>query len=402
MQSPDSKKWTTDVFGLDTSPVPVSGCTSPAYFEQEVEKIFRRCWINVGRVHEVEKPGDYFVFNFDALKSSIIVVHDAEGAVRAFHNVCSHRCNKVTWESRGSCRRFACEFHGWTYSLDGRLQYVPDEAEFFNFSKAENGLTPVAVEIWEGFIFINVDPNPSQTLKEFMGDIYDGIEGYPFDKFTNCYAWQMEIGCNWKILRDAFSELYHVPFIHKVSAADNFQAATQAVPHALGFNLFPHGGLYSIFGTPAGAPCPVGDLANKYGSTTRKTGERLEKSPKIMNPQKSDDWAGDLLQLFPNFMIALFPGFYLWHGFRPVSPDRCTYVFRAYYTQPTNAAQRFSQEYAATQLRDSILEDSQTLEQTQSVLSSGGKTHFHLSDQELLIRFNHKLTQDFAGPYPAA
>jgi phenylpropionate dioxygenase-like ring-hydroxylating dioxygenase large terminal subunit len=399
-QAANGRSWTVDVFGLSAAPVSVGGCTSPEYFEREIEHIFRRCWINVGREHEVPRPGSYLVLELEAEKTSIILLRGDDGHLRAFHNVCSHRCNRVLWADRGSCRALGCQFHGWTYDLDGKLIHVPDETQFFDFNRADHGLAPVAVETWQGFIFINLDARPSQDLRDYLGEIHDGLDGYPFDRLTRCYAWQLEIACNWKILKDAFSELYHVPFIHNVSAGNNFME-DNALPRALSFRLFPRGGQFSIMGNPEGSASFVGAIANKYGTTIRKRGEKLEQLPKLLNPAASDRWAGDIVQVFPSFQITLFPGFYLMLGFQPIAWNRCRWRFRVYYPEPARPSQRFSQEYAAAQLRDSILEDIRTLEFTQSVLSSRAKTHFNFSDQEVLVRANHLLTQKLAGPYPA-
>jgi hypothetical protein len=40
--------------GLRNGEVPVSDYVSPAYFERERERIFRRVWLMVGRVEEVQ------------------------------------------------------------------------------------------------------------------------------------------------------------------------------------------------------------------------------------------------------------------------------------------------------------------------------------------------------------
>jgi phenylpropionate dioxygenase-like ring-hydroxylating dioxygenase large terminal subunit len=397
----DNGSWTIDEFNLDPSPIPVGGCISPAYFEQEIERIFKRCWINIGREHEVPKPGDFIVHDLDAEKTSIVVVRGEDGVLRGFHNVCSHRCNRVAWDKRGSCKSLYCEFHGWTYDLSGNLTFVPDESQFFNFRKSDHGLTPISVTAWQGFIFINLNPDPEEDLESYLGEIHDGLDGYPFDTLTRCYAWRIDLDCNWKILKDAFSELYHIPFIHNVSAGNNFQE-DDSLPRALAIKLYRRGGQLSIMGNPEGTASYVGGIANKYGSTVRKRGEKLDRTPSLLNPTGSEVWAADIVQVFPSFHITLFPNFYFMLTFQPVAWNRCRWSFRIYYAEATKPSERFSQEYSAAQIRDSVLEDVRTLEYTQSVLASGAKTHFNLSDQEVLVRANHVLNQRLAGSYPLA
>ena len=84
--------------------------------------------------------------------------------MRGFHNICRHRGNKLVWndfpneETSGTCRQFTCKYHGWRYDLDGSLTFVQQESEFFDLDKADFGLVPVQAEVWEGFIFVNLDP----------------------------------------------------------------------------------------------------------------------------------------------------------------------------------------------------------------------------------------------------
>ena len=50
-----------------------------------------------------------------------------------------------------------CKYHGWRYGLDGKLNFVLQEEEYFDFDKDDFGLIPVQCESWEGFIFMNLD-----------------------------------------------------------------------------------------------------------------------------------------------------------------------------------------------------------------------------------------------------
>src|SRR3546814_15874856 len=101
----------------------------------------------------------------DVCSSDLIVVKDGKGVVRAFHNICRHRGNKLVWqdypreEVAGSCRQFTCKYHGWRYDLEGALTFVQQQAEFFDLDMEEFGLVALRCEIWAGFIFVNCDPD---------------------------------------------------------------------------------------------------------------------------------------------------------------------------------------------------------------------------------------------------
>ena len=103
-------------------------------------------------------------------RTSVVLVRDGSD-IRAFHNVCRHRGNKLVWndypgeEASGICRQFVCKYHGWRYGLDGQLTFVQQEGEFFDLQKPDSGLVPVHCDIWEGFIFVNLADGPVQPLR---------------------------------------------------------------------------------------------------------------------------------------------------------------------------------------------------------------------------------------------
>ena len=159
------RRWAKAYPQLGTGPVPAEPCISPEYFACERERVFRRVWVNVGRVDEIPKPGDYVVRDLAVCNASILVMRGDDGVVRGFHNVCSHRGNQLVGDERGSCRGvLTCNFHSWAYDSQGQLRWVPDEENFFDLQKSEHGLTPVATDLWEGFIFINLDAHPRESL----------------------------------------------------------------------------------------------------------------------------------------------------------------------------------------------------------------------------------------------
>ena len=123
---PAEGSWTEHYPELGTGPVSYEDSISPEHYELEREAIFRRTWLNVGRVEQLPRNGSYFTKELDAAGTSVVVVRGTDGEVRAFHNICRHRGNKLVWndypgeETSGTCRQFTCKYHGWRYALDGR------------------------------------------------------------------------------------------------------------------------------------------------------------------------------------------------------------------------------------------------------------------------------------------
>src|SRR3970282_2107128 len=107
--APNSERWATRYPELGTEPLPVEPNISPEYFERERERIFKRCWLNVGRIDEIPKTGNYFIKEIETLRASVVVVRGKDGAIRGFYNVCRHRGNKLALEN-GHARSFVCGF----------------------------------------------------------------------------------------------------------------------------------------------------------------------------------------------------------------------------------------------------------------------------------------------------
>ena len=395
----NGKIWHTDYPELGTGPIPIEPCVSPAYFAQEREKIFKRFWLNVGRLEQIPQPGNYFVKDLPVCQTSVLVVRGLDGRVRAFHNMCSHRGNKLVWDRGGRCQALTCKFHGWSYGLDGGLRFVPDEDNFFGLEKTQLGLSPIASESWEGFVFVNLSPQPPESLSQQLGELGAGLTGYPFDKLSTCFAWTTEIKANWKVIKDAFHEAYHVPFIHRRSLPDSFTSRDNPYAHAFAFQLYERNHRMSVFGNPEHKPSAVELLAHRFGSSIVNRDWDMDRLPPGVNPTRSRFWAFDANMLFPNFDVFVFDGTYLTHQFWPLAADRTLWEVRTYFPQADNAAQRFSQEYSKVLLRDALLEDASTLEATQSMLASGAKTHFVLQDQELLVRHAHTVIEEIVGFY---
>ncbi len=394
-------KWHNQYPHLGTGPVPADVFVSEEQFALERERIFKKVWLNVGRVERLPNPGDYFVKDLAVCNTSVIVVRGKDGKVNAFHNICSHRGNKIAWDTGGTCQNFTCKFHGWSYGLDGKLKFVPDEASFFDLKKETLGMTPVAVDVWEGFIFINVDPHPQETLQEYLGDLAAELAGYPFGELSaTSTSWSTEVHANWKVVKDAFQEVYHVASLHKRSIPDSFTSTENPYAHALDVKLFPRHGRASLFGNPAYKPSPVATLAARYGALVVRSDFSMDGLPAGVNPLRSEAWSLDLNVIFPAFFVDVSQGSYFTHQFIPTAVDRTLWTSTQYFPKATTPGQRFSQEYGNVIFRDIILEDGRTFEETQSVLRSGAKNEFYLHDEEILVRHSHHVIDQMINGQP--
>ncbi len=238
---PAEGSWTQHYPQLGTEPVSYEDSISPEFYEAERQAVFKRAWLNVGRVEQLPRKGSYFTKELKVANTSIIVVRNNVGEVKAYHNICRHRGNKLVWndmpleETSGFCKQFTCKYHAWRYDLDGNLTFVQQEGEFFDLDKSRYGLVPVQCDVWEGFIFVNFAPEPEQSLRDFLGPMILGLEGYPFGQMTSRFYYRSEVKANWKLYMDAFQEFYHAPILHANQSPSTFsKAAAEAgfeAPH---------------------------------------------------------------------------------------------------------------------------------------------------------------------------
>jgi choline monooxygenase len=198
---------------LEAETLPVWCYTSPEFFSRELEMIFKRTWAFVGREDELANPGDYLAM--EMFGEPLIVLRDKQGALRAFANTCRHR-GTVLLQGKGNCRAIRCPYHSWTYALTGELISAPGMRKTVGFDPAENGLIPVRLETWEGFVFVNFR-DEAEPLLEYLGDLPDRFEPYRFRDMLCVRRKEYDLACNWKIYIENAMEEYHTPTVHNKS-----------------------------------------------------------------------------------------------------------------------------------------------------------------------------------------
>src|SRR4051795_2078320 len=401
--------WTEHYPELGTGPVSYEDSIDSAHYELERDAIFRKTWLNVGRVEQLSRKGSYFTKELDAAKTSVVVVRGTDDEIRAFHNICRHRGNKLVWqdfpdeETSGTTRQFTCKYHGWRYGLDGGCTFVQQESEFFDLDRANLGLAGVRVETWEGFIFVNLDNEDTTPLREYMGKLGKGLEGYPFEQFSQVHKFRAEVGSNWKLFIDAFAEFYHAPILHAKQATAEESAKLSGFGfEALSYQIDgPHGMVSSWGGmAPPKDPSMVKPIervlrSGLFGPWDRPDIDGLDDLPSALNPAGSPAWGVDTFVFFPNFMLLVWaPGWYLTYHYWPTSQSTHIFEGTLYFVPPKNASERLRQELAAVTFKEYALQDGNTLEATQMMLESRAVSAFPLNDQEILLRHLHKTARD--------
>jgi len=385
----------TALAGLDTAPVSLEPYRSQDWFDAEVRQVFKRAWLCLGREERIAAPGDYFVQTLEFARAEVLVTRTKDGRIRAFHNVCSHRSNKVVLEREGNASRFMCRYHNWTYRNDGELVGVPDQKNFFDFDRKSCGLTPVACDIWEGWIFINLQREPEVPLAEFLGAFGEIYRGIPYPNADRSILFESRLKANWKVIADAFAETYHIPAIHPETIGATFASNENPFARPISAQTWgPHRSV-STYGNPEYAPPPGSQVerlfysniatGNVLSAASLDDTEVFRRHPAI-NPTKSASWAVDVTWLFPNFQIDVSPGGFWTHHFWPVGQDETRWEARFYIPDAPDVWSRLQQEHYIARLGEILLEDVGNTERTQEGIASGAKDTMPLQDGEVMIR----------------
>jgi Rieske 2Fe-2S family protein len=197
-----------------TESLPAAWYYGPAQYARELEAIWYRDWVCVGRIEELPEAGDYFLVEIGAER--IFVTRDREGQPRAFHNTCRHRGSTLCTAPRGRFAggRIVCPYHAWSYALSGELVATPKMELPADFRREDFPLYAVHAETWGGYLFVNLAERPSATLAGFLGAEAQHVERWPLAGLVSACREVTTLACNWKVFWENYSECYHCPGIH--------------------------------------------------------------------------------------------------------------------------------------------------------------------------------------------
>ncbi len=379
--------------GLGTGPVSTEPFISPEYLERECEHIFSKMWLMVGRTDRVEQPGDYFVKQVDCLGKNIVVVRGRDGEVRAFYNVCRHRGTNVA-EGAGNCKYFTCRFHGWVYDTEGKIRDIPEESQFHVLDKSELNLDPVHCEVWKGFIFVNFDREPRETLHEQLAEFTTHLADYPFEQMQVAGRWGATLKANWKLFQDAFQEGYHVATVHAGTIGNYFTGRLNPGCRPYRLELFDRNRAMSFSYNPDFEPHPSEIFAVKIGQSLSQgdAASGAENFPGA-NPAGDPHYSFDINAVFPNWLLDTSYGFFFIHEFWPLDANTTRWEATLHFMPPRNASEVVSQAQSITLLRDAFREDIATAEGSQAGLLSGSLKEINFSDAEITCRHQYEVIE---------
>jgi phenylpropionate dioxygenase-like ring-hydroxylating dioxygenase large terminal subunit len=198
--------------------IPAGRYVDPEFLKLERDSMWKKAWLYACHIDQLPQAGSYLLWKKSG--SPIVIVRGKDDVVRAFYNTCRHRGGPLVKDSGGKLNGFVCGYHGWAYSLDGKLLNLRDKRDFVALDTSCRSLIPVRCERFYNWIFISEDPQ-AQPFEEHVGPFKEQFKQLQPETFRFVAHEAFDVKCNVKVLMDAFLEVYHLKSIH-TSTVDRF------------------------------------------------------------------------------------------------------------------------------------------------------------------------------------
>lgn len=176
----------------------------PGVYAADLEQIFYREWLFAVPACELAKPGAYATMQVGACP--VVVIRGKDMRIRAFHNVCRHRGQRLCSKVSGSTPNLVCPYHQWTYDLEGKLIFARDMGA--DFDPARYGLKKVHCVDLGGVVYIclaDVPPPVADLARTAMAYLAPSGLNEAKVAFSSTI---IEKG-NWKLVIENNRECYH-------------------------------------------------------------------------------------------------------------------------------------------------------------------------------------------------
>ncbi|AHF76035.1 Rieske (2Fe-2S) domain protein [Sodalis praecaptivus] len=199
------------------STLPAEAYNSEAFFDYEMEKVFRADWLFVGHVSQIPQEGDYFTLNI--VKEPLVVIRHQQ-QVRVMSSVCLHRWVPVV-TGEGNAKALVCPFHNWTYDTGGQLIGTPYMNQAAEFDRHSCSLPQIRSEIVHGMIFITFSDSV-ESIADRLRPLNALLDKYQVADLHTAYTLDYDCPFNWKMAVETFMECYHHSAVHRTTLEDSF------------------------------------------------------------------------------------------------------------------------------------------------------------------------------------
>ena len=307
--------------------LPREAFLNPGFYQLESEAVLKAGWLALGHVSQLKEKGSYLAI--ELLNEPLLVIRGDDEQIRVLSRSCPHRGTDIAHPClglprSGKTKRFVCPYHAWSFDLQGELRVAPQMERAEGFNKHDWPLARFRSEVWEGFIFVNLDGKAS-PLAEQYSDFQTRIAAWGCAELELVYEHEWPGAFNWKIMVENWSECYHHIGTHNKTLQSTWPAQNVIVadehPHFMHTELvYSDGAMSSI-----------------------ENGEKYYVFPPIPNLPlggRVDFW---IFLGYPCFLLAVLKDCVLWLRVIPNGVDSCTILTTILVPKDTTRLDNFAE-----------------------------------------------------------
>ena len=350
--------------------LPARYYVDPACFEREMDQLFARMWVCAGRTEQVASTGQYFLRE---LLGEPLIITRGPSSVNAFYNICRHRGTRLCTEPQGVFPgTIQCPYHAWTYDLDGALRGAPHMDEVPHFRKGDYPLHGIRSGVWDGHIFINLDPGAAPLAAQ-LGELTARFRPWRMEDLRLGHRIVYDVRANWKLIVQNYNECLHCPNLHPALNKLSHYLSGENEPLQPAFmggrmDLRPGVDTMSMDGT-----CPREALPGLSADERRRV---------------------YYYAIFPNMLLSLHPDYMLVHTLWPMAADRTINICEWHFHPDEMRREGFDPRDAVEFWDMTNREDWHVCELSQAGISSRAYSPGPYSNREdLLFAFDQMITE---------
>ena len=356
---------------LDHCPetLPRAAYVSPDWFAREQATIWARNWVMVGRLEDLP-PGTLRPVTVSG--TPVLLARGTDGGISAFHNLCRHRGSELCAAEKPLGKLITCPYNAWAFAAaDGRLVSTAHATPTEDFHKEDNSLLPVSHTVWNGFLFVNLSPDPG-PLKPDMG--LQALDNWPMDSLVTGHRHERVLECNWKVFWENYNECLHCPGIH---------------PELCDMVPIYYKGIMSPSEAPGWTPDqPRGPNLKPGAESWTMTGAPCGPVFPDLTPEQRQD-AYTFVTTWPTAYVVAHVDYVRAVRLEPLGPERTRLVAEWYFPPETLAQTGFSAVDVAAFALIVLEQDAEAAEMNQRGIRSPAYTRGRLMPQEFDIAHFH-------------
>lgn len=366
--------------------LPPGAYTSEDFFDWEVGHLLRPGWQCLAHVSQVPQAGNYL--SVDLLGEPLVVVRGKDGEVRVLSRVCPHRSMDILPQGAGHARILLCPYHAWTFELDGRLKACPEMHRAEGFERDDFGLKQFRSEVWNGFVFVNLDGS-AEPLAPGLAEMERDLAPFRLPELKVVVAREWDCRFNWKALVENFMESYHHLGIHHRTLQPMMPARDTWTETERRHYVRAH--------------LPYRESVREAYEAFAARGDFAQEPPPLpgLDPMRRSEWG--LFLMPPHFLLATAPDRVIWYRLQPLGPGRLRLLTTALVAADT--ADRPDFPALRAKIEESLvafhLEDMEVCTAVQRGLYSSGWQPGRLSHLEMPVWLFHRyLAARIRGVWP--